>query len=203
MNNFNELALSYLASDEDPHHAFALQFLRHVGAQTLFHKLGSKGIDTSALTGIVARGMLSKARSTTESSYSDRLDSSKSSAVSLIELLREGPLFQSPAEQELAVAILTRLTELPVALPPGSALRRKGKAQESRSLRLSIQLDLRMEGIELSDDEFAELCSFADPEINFETAKREHSPTSQSAAPLLDHNAKLSVIYGMYCKAIA
>ena len=203
MNDLDELALSYLESGEDPQHAFALQLLKHAGAQTLFQKLGNKGIDTSSLTGIVARGALSKARSATENSYSGRLSSSKTSAVSLIELLREGPLFHSPAEQELAISILTRLTELPVARPPGSALRRKGKAQESRSLRLSIQLDLRMEGIELSDDEFAELCGFADPEVNFETAKREHCPPSHSVKPLLDHNAEISIIYELYRKTIA
>ena len=205
MSDSIQLALSYIISGEDPKHAFALQLQKHAGAQILFRSLGKRGINTSFLIGIVARGVLSKERSATENSYSTRLSSSKRSADNLIKLLREGSLFHSPAEQELAISILTQLTKLPVAQPPDSALRRKGKGQESRSLRLSIELDLHMKGIELSRDEFAELCSLEDPGINFETAKREFSPTvsGKPSKLLLDHNAKMCVIYTDYCKAIA
>ena len=204
MNDSNKLALSYLISDEDPEHSFALQVLKHAGTQILFRSLDSRGVDTSSLIGIVARGMSSKVRSATGNSYSDRLSSSKSSAASLIKLLGEGQLFRSPAEQALAIVLLEQIVTLPNTKPPASALLRTGKEQNLRSLRLSIQQDLEMAGIKLNSTEFAELCSIADPDINFGTAQREFcaAVSRDSGQELLEHNAKMSIIYALYCKAI-
>jgi hypothetical protein len=171
----------------------------------LFRSLAPRGIDTSLLIGIVANGILSKELSPKQNRYSVRLNSSKVSATSLIDLLKEGPLFHSPIEQELAKEILERILSLSPADPPDTALLRKGKEQGSRSLRLSIQKDLEMACIELNGSEFAELCSIADPDINFETAKREFctANANDSRRILLEHNTKMSIIYAFYCKAIA
>lgn len=195
LSSWQKLAIEYIHEGSDGEHDFAKQVRKHEDARNLFETLSDQGVEPDLLIDILARGIMASIINA-PITYSKQLSIAQSQASSLAHTLSAGPLFDSPAEQLLLQCMLHRIQHLNSTKSPNSSLASAGKKYQPRILRYDMEESTRELGITFNAYEFATLCSIADPDINFETARKEFNQSESKTSVSYDNS--IMCIYREY-----
>lgn len=202
-NTYAEMALlakDYLTNGQPAESEF-IKEIHNRDPNNFFLEIADSEKALTTIYGIVAKAF--HAYHWTEK-YPTQLSNSKALASDLIDELNKGPLFNTPAEQELVLFTLNRIFCLSEGSSPVEAERRKDGNPRifiGRRIRKTIKFDLQQHGIDLNANQFANLCLVVMPDMNYETARLD-ADYSETDHELLAFNSDIIGINVLYAKAL-
>lgn len=195
--NETQSAKDYLTSPTSTEGlAFTRECCTHPDFQQLLSDLST---DEDALLQLIARARCASMQNHTR--FEGVRNEANELALPLLRLLENNRIMETPAEQQLACALLERVVNLSHHTPAG-ALFRGGKNASQRLIWGSIMTDNQTLGLELTKEQFIQVSLLADEDITYEASRKHFERTANKSPPdRVMQNAMITCALKDYCKA--